>query len=248
MKSGFLFLAVLLSCAASAQTVVSLHDQAVDPAQRAVDIMAGPAWERARYFSFTFNVEREGQVLASFPQRWDRVTGDYRVEGRDPRGDQFVVIMNVNTKKGRGWRNGTAVEDPSELLELGARRFANDTFWLLMPLKSLESTVKRESVGERTDSCGRTWDVMKLTFEQANLPAGTNWMWVNRDTGLVEEWDMRLEGSNPDDSPTSVYFHDYKRVAGILFSMRREVRGKNQNIRIDDLVVTPDVPAGSFAK
>ncbi|HKO55862.1 MAG TPA: hypothetical protein VJ276_08280, partial [Thermoanaerobaculia bacterium] len=176
-------------------------------------------------------------------------TGDYRVQGKDQKGDDFVVVMNTNTKQGKAWKNGVEATDAAELLTLGYRRFINDTYWLLMPLKSMDPGVKRENVGERTDSCGRTWDVVKLSFENVGLtPGDVYWMWVNRDSGIVEEWDMKLEGSNPNDSPTSVYFHDYKRVGDVLISTRREIRGRNQNIRLDDLVVSSTVPAGAFTK
>jgi len=40
--------------------------------------------------------------------------------------------------------------------------------------------------------------------------------------------------------------HDYRRVGGLLISTRREMKGKNQFIRLDDLVVSKDVPAGAF--
>ena len=219
-----------------------------DVARRAIDVLAGPAWEKARYLAFTFNVEREGKIAASFPQRWDRFTGDYRVSGKNQQGEDFLVIMNVNTKQGKGWKNGKLAENPADLLTLGYRRFINDTYWLLMPLKSLDPGVHRESAGDRTDSCGRTWDLVKLSFDQGVglTPADNYWMWVNRDSGIVDEWDMKLQGSNPTDSPLEVMFHDYHRIGGLLISTRRELRGKNQVIKLDDVTVSESVPAGAF--
>lgn len=219
-------------------------------ARRAIDVLAGPAWEKARYFSFTFNVLRNGQRVVSFPQRWDRYTGDYRVSGRDQKGSQFEVIMNVNTKKGKGWRDGVEATDPTELLELGYRRFINDTYWLLMPLKSMDPGVHREYAGERTDSCGKTWDLVKLSFDPGVGITSKDqyWMWVNRDSGVVDEWDMKLEGSKPDDSPVTVYFHNYNRYNGLLISTQREVRGRGQTIGLDDLVVSSETPKGVFEK
>src|SRR3712207_4337744 len=77
-----------------------------DVARRAIDVLAGPAWDQARYFAFTFNVERDGKIAASWNQRWDRFTGDYRVSGKNRDGQDVVVVMNVNTRQGRAWRNG----------------------------------------------------------------------------------------------------------------------------------------------
>jgi len=233
-------LSVLIATSALAQ-----QKTADDLARRAIDVLAGPAWERARYFEFTFNVERGNERVTSFPQRWDRTTGTYRVSGRDPKGNDFVAIMNVNTKKGRAWLNGEEVHDSrlDDTLALGYRRWANDTYWLLMPLRIIDAGVKREAVGERTDSCGRTWDVVKVTLE-----SDTSWAWINRDSGIVEEWDMRPQGVPPDEPPVQVMFHDYARYAGLLISTRREVRNKNQTVRLDDLKVSSEVPKGAFEK
>jgi hypothetical protein len=220
-----------------------------DVARRAVDMLAGPAWEKARYIAFTFNVVSGGRITTSFPQRWDRFTGEYRVSGRDQQGNDFVVVMNTNTKQGHAWKNGNEVTDPS-MFELGYRRFINDTYWLLMPIKSMDPGVHREYVGERTDSCGHTWDVVKLGFDQGiGLTPGDNyWMWVNRDTGVVDEWDMHLQNMKPEELPLNVYFHDFKRVGGLLLSTRRELRGKNSMIELADVQVLPDVPKGAFEK
>ncbi|MEA2237627.1 MAG: hypothetical protein QOC81_2351 [Thermoanaerobaculia bacterium] len=219
-------------------------------ARRSIDILGGPAWEKARYLSFTFNLERNGQTSASFAQQWDRTTGLYRVSGKDPKGVPFVVVENVKTKSGRAWQNGVEVRDPAalqELMTLGYRRFINDTYWLLMPLKMLEPGVRRSAMGERTDACGRKWDVVRIIFDQSpGVPTDTYWAWINHDSGIVEEWDMKLAGTPADQLPVEVFFHDFRRVGGVLISTRREVKGKNQIVRLDDLVILPEVPKGAF--
>ena len=111
-------LAVLLGFAAAA--VAQPTPSVDDVAKRAIDVMAGPAWEKARYIAFTFNVERDGKLAASFPQRWDRYTGNYRVSGQTREGVPFEVVMNVNSRSGHGSQNGTAVTDPAELAKFGA--------------------------------------------------------------------------------------------------------------------------------
>jgi hypothetical protein len=221
-----------------------------DVARHTFDMLAGPAWEKARYIAFTFNVVRGGASVVQYPQRWDRYTGDYRVSGHDPKGIPFLIIMNVNTRKGRAWKDDKEVENPTELLDLGYRRFINDTYWVLMPIKSLDPGVHREYVGDRHDSCGQSWDVVKLTFDAGVglTPQDQYWMWVNRDTGLTDEWDMKLTGSKPEDPALRVYFHDFRRIGGLLLSTRREMRDKNQEIHLDDIQVLSEVPAGAFAK
>jgi hypothetical protein len=223
-----------------------------DIARRAANIHGGDlAWERARYVAFTYNVERDGKIISSYPQRWDRYTGQYRVSGKMKDGTSFDVTLNVNTKMGHGAMNGVEVKDAArfkELFDLGYRRYLNDTYWLLMPLKMLDPGVHRAYDGERTDSCGRTWDLLKLTFDAGvgMSPGDVYWPWINRDTGMVEEWDMKLQSAKPDEPTMQVLFRDYRRIGGLLISTRREVRGKNQFIRLDDIKILPEVPKDAF--
>ncbi|HEX2061340.1 MAG TPA: hypothetical protein VHK90_11410, partial [Thermoanaerobaculia bacterium] len=64
--------------------------------------------------------------------------------------------------------------------------------------------------------------------------------------GLVDEWHMKLEGSKPEDEPGVVLFRGYRRFGGLLISTRREIKGRNQFIRLDDVVVSREVPTGTF--
>lgn len=210
-------------------------------------MLAGPAWDDARYFAFTFNVEREGKIVASYAQQWDRFTGDYAVSGKTRDGDDLRVVMNVNTREGKAWRNGQPVADPAELLRFGYQRFINDTYWLLMGFKTFDPGVTLAYDGERV-SGERVHDVVRLSFAGVGLtPGDVYWMWVNRDTGLVDEWHMKLQGSKPEDAPSVVLFRDYRRIGGLLISTRREIRGRNQFIRLDDVVVLKEVPGAAFS-
>jgi hypothetical protein len=237
------FLSLVLAAAVSAQP------SADAVARRAIDVLAGPAWDDARYLAFTFNVEREGKNVASWAQRLDRFTGDYRVAGRNRDGEDVVVVMNVNTKQGKAWRNGEEVADNAKLLEFGYGRFINDTYWLLMGFKSFDPGVTREYAGEKTDACGQVHDVVRFSFADVGLtPGDVYWMWVNRDSGLVDQWHMKLQGSKPEDAPSVVLFRDYRRVGGLLISTKREIQGRNQFIRLDDVTVAREVPAGAFGR
>ena len=215
--------------------------------QRAIDMLAGPAWNDARYLAFSFNVEREGKIVASWKQEWDRFTGDYAVSGKNRDGDDVRVVMNVNTKQGTAWKSGQPVADPAELLKLGYGRFINDTYWLLMGFKSFDPGVTRTHDGEKTNDCGAVYDVVRFSFQDVGLtPGDMYWMWVNRRTGLIDQWHMKLEGSKPDDAPSVVMFRDYRRVGGLLISRRREIVGGTTFILLDDVVVARELPAGAF--
>jgi hypothetical protein len=225
-------------------------DPAADAlAKRTIEAQGGAAWDKARYLSFTFVVERDGKVAASFPQQWDRVTGDYRVSGVDPKGVPFTVVLNTKTRTGRAWQKGVEIKELpalTDLLALGYRRYNNDTYWLLMPLKMLEPGVHRTSGGERSDAAGHKWDVVRLTFDPSLEITYVVWAWINHESGLVDEWDMKAPAAQVTDQPVEVFFHDFQRVSGVLISMSREVKGKNQTVRFTDLQILPATPKGAF--
>ena len=77
--------------AAPTMPSVAPPDPAADAlAKRTIEAQGGAAWDKARFFSFTFVVERNGQAAASFPQQWDRVTGNYRVSNGLAEGDRVL--------------------------------------------------------------------------------------------------------------------------------------------------------------
>jgi hypothetical protein len=240
-----LLVATLLVCC----SIVPAEAQqtADDVARRAIDVLAGPAWEKARYFAFTFNVERDGKIAASFPQRYDRYTGMYRVSGRNAKGEDYVVVMNVNDRSGKAWVNGVQVVESADLLTTGYRRFINDTYWLLMPLKSMDPGVNRELASPSSTDCG-VHDVVKLSFNAGVglTPGDQYWMWVNRDTGLVDQWHMKLQNMKAEEEPSVVLFRDYRRFGGLLISTKREIKGRPQRILLDDIVVSSEVPKDAF--
>jgi len=229
---------------AQAQPAVSLAPR--DIASRAINVMAGPAWEKARYFSFSFNVERGGKIAASFPQRWDRYNGDYRVSGKDREGHDFDIRMNLNTRQGTALLDGKPVADPTELLKRGYGRFINDTWWLLMPLKLLDPGTKLENAGVKQDECGLSHDVLRLSFEQGVglTPGDQYWVWISRDSGLVDRWEMLLQDSK-DERRTVVFLRGYGRYAGLILSTLKE-EDNGIRIRLADLVVSTEVPVGAF--
>ncbi len=171
------------------------------------------------------------------------------MSGKDQQGREFLVVMNTNTKKGKAWINGAPAidKDLEDMLTLGYRRFINDTYWLLMPLKMLDPGVHR-TFEETKVLDEHTYDVVKLSFDPGvGLTSSDQyWAFINRDSGLVDQWHMKLQGSKPEDPPLIVVFHDFKKVGGLNISTRRVIAGKNQTVSLDDLVVSNDVPADAF--
>ncbi len=230
----------------------SRADEAVQPsadavAARAFELMAGPSWEKARYIAFTFGVQREGKIVASYAQRLDRYTGDYRVSGRNREGKDFIVVMNINTKAGRGWLDGVEVSDPKDLLVTGYRRYINDTYWLLMPLKLRDPGVRLESAGQVTDG-SRVIDVLRLNFDQGvGLTSGDQyWVGIDRETGMAVTWEMKLQNSKPDEPNGKFNLRKYERRGGLLLSTVKEAADGKSQIMLTDVTVSSEVPKDAF--
>jgi len=224
-------------------------DDAQSIAARSIDFMAGGEWQKVRYISFAFNVVRGGNIAASFPQRFNPSTGDYRVSGKDKEGHAFVILMNVYTQKGKAWIDGKEATDSKAWLEKGYGRFINDTYWLLMPHKLLDPGVHLESTGEKSDPAGHVYDVLKLSFDTVGLTPGDQyWVWIDRDTHLVRYWEMLLQDMKRDEAPKRWTFHDFERKGGLLLSTRKTSEDGTTEIRLSDLDVRQDVPAGAFEK
>ncbi|MBI2214057.1 MAG: hypothetical protein HYU52_10460 [Acidobacteria bacterium] len=243
MKLRNSFMLVLLTAAALTTTA---EDPARAAAQRAFDAHAGKAWEPARYFAFTFAVEREGKLAASFDHRLDRYTGEYRVSGKDKDGNDFVIRMNVNTREGKAWVAGKPVEELKPWLERGYGRFINDVYWLLMPTKLLDDGTHLEYAGVQEEG-GRSYDVVKLTFDNVGLtPGDIYWPWIDRESGSVDRWDMLLEGMKRDDPKRVFRFSEWKTIGGIRFSTVRTSDDGKTRILLQNIDVQREVPASAL--
>lgn len=245
MIRKFLSVAALLSLCA-----FGIHaDDAGSVAARSMDFMAGAEWPEVHYIAFTFNVVRGGKIAASYPQRLNPVSGDYRLSGKTKEGQQFVVLMNVYTRAGMAWVDGELAADSKPWLDKGYGRYINDTYWLLMPHKLLDPGVHLESTGEKSDLSGHVYDVLKMSFDAVGLTPGDQyWVWIDRDTHLIRYWEMLLQDKKADEKPSKWTFHDFERKGGLLLSTRKTSEDGATEIRLDDLDVRRDVPAGAFSK
>jgi hypothetical protein len=171
--------------------------KAVAIADKVMTALGGQkAWAGTRFLRFDFAVEREGKSLVSRAHTWDKWTGRYRLEGLTKEGDPYVVLMNLNTKKGDAWLKGKKVlgEERKKQLDEAFAAWTNDTYWLLMPYKLHDAGCNLALAGEEKKD-GKVWDKLLLTFENVGLtPKDKYWVYVNRETGLVDRWDFVLKG------------------------------------------------------
>ena len=206
------------------------------------------AWEKARQFQFDFVVVKRGAEVARFSHAWDRYTGDYRLRGVDKAGAPYTVYFNVQTRAGKAYVNGVAVEGDERDKRVGSayERFINDTYWLLAPWKIFDPGVHLAYDSERSCPGGGTCDVVKLSFENVGLtPKDVYWMWIARDPRRMVQWQYVLGGAS--DPPTAAAWKDWQKVGGIMLSLDKPLSGEPFEIRFDKVSVKPSRDDALFA-
>jgi hypothetical protein len=243
-----LALTVLAPVALLAQSPASPSDpKAVAVADRVLEALGGrQAWDAVRYLRFDFSVEREGKVVMNRTHWWDKGTGQYRVEGRTPEGDAFVVLMNLNTQQGTAHLKGTKLEgdQEKEFLKRGYGAWVNDTYWLLMPYKMKDPGVILGYGGEAAAE-GETWDKVVLTFDNVGLtPKDRYWAFVNKRTGLVDRWEYVLKGGPG--PATAWLWKDWQKHRGVLLAHQRVNPKDGSRIFFPVLEALASVPDAVF--
>lgn len=185
-------------------------------AQRLVDAHGADAWASLPYLRFDFAVEGEGQTQLVARNLWNRRTGAYRVELPDTL--QTVIVVQTNDSQpgsvaGTVYQNGEEVSGDTreQMLKTGYQRFINDTYWLLAPLKVFDEGVNRSYVADSSDA---EHDVLHLTFGDVGLtPDDEYWLYVNKDTGLLDRWAFRLQSMPDDATPAAFDWTGYKTLS-----------------------------------
>jgi hypothetical protein len=217
-------------------------------ADRVMEALGGTdAWNKTRYLRFDFAVDRGGKTVMRRSHTWDKWTGRYRVEGPTREGVPFVILMDLNTRDGSAWLDGKKVEgeELKKQLERGYGMWVNDTYWLLMPYKMRDPGVILSYAGEEKGDRGATYDKVKLTFDNVGLtPRDAYWVWVNRDTGMVDRWDFVLKGEAV--PPTTYTWTGWKKHGGIMLAGERMNPADGRKLLLPDIAVLESVPDSVF--
>ncbi len=199
------------------------------------------AWDETRYIAWNF--------FGSSRHIWDKHTGNVRIEYADREtGEQIILLMNINTLKGRAWRSGNEVADAEalkEMLKRGKGAWINDGYWLFMPYKLKDPGVTLKYLGEQMMEDGRPAEVVQLTFtDVGNTPQNKYHVYIAKDTKLVEQWDYF---SNADDVEPrfKIPWQDWKRHGRIMLSGGRGERN-GRALKHTDIAVFDELPESIF--
>ena len=197
-------------------------EKAVAIADEVMEALGGQsAWDNTRCLTWSF-----------FGQRthvWDKFTGNLRYENEDT-----LVLMNLNTKKGRAWKNGKELIDPDALEEAlysTESRWINDSYWVFMPYKLKDQGVTLKYLGRDTTEAGIEADVLELTFESVGrTPENKYEIFVDAESRLVTQWNYYRKASDPEPR-FKVPWLDWTRKGQILLSANRGER-KHENVAV----------------
>jgi hypothetical protein len=162
---------------------------------------------------------------------WDKWTGDIRLEHQDQ-----VILMNLNTHKGRAWKAGAEVthaDSLAPLLKFGYEAWVNDSYWVFMPYKLKDSGVTLKYMGEGQMADSSAAEILQLTFAGVGVtPENKYLVYVDKKTRLVGQWDYFEKAS--DEAPrVSSPWQNWARYGKILLSDGRG-RGKHTEIAVFD--------------
>lgn len=180
-------------------------------------------WDNTRYVRWRF-----------FGRRlhvWDKWTGNLRVERTDE-----TVLMNLNTKQGRAWKNGEEVTHPDSLaksLKGGYEAWVNDSYWVFMPYKLKDSGVTLKYMGEGKMADSSAAEILQLTFENVGVtPQNKYLVYVDKNTKLVSHWDY-FTNANDEQPRVSNVWGNWQQYGRIMLSDDRG-RGKHTELAAFD--------------
>ena len=183
---------------------------------------------------FSFVVKDADKTVFEARHRWDIKNGRSRIRWADKAGDRFEAWLDVGTKNAVGTKNGTLVSgaEQAALSAAAYRRYINDTYWLMMPLKLFDPGTTLIAEDKETVD-GVLYQILRLSFDDVGLTPGDVYRLYIDDGGFrIHGWQMRLQGRS--DRPSYVTWEDYRPVGPLLLSHRHRIEGTARQILIED--------------
>ena len=209
IKSLLLF-AILFTVSIQAQTS---SEKAKEIALEVMKTMGGVKnWNNTHFIKWDFGKRT---------LYWDKWTGDVRVENPE---QNLVVLVNINTLKGKAFKNGELVENTEEtkkLLQQGKEWWINDSYWLTMPWKLLDPGVQLIHIGTDKLPNGHTADVLQMTFENVGVtPENKYLIYVDQQEHLVKQWSY-FPKFNDKTPKFTMAWNNYQKAGNVLLSFDR---------------------------
>ena len=131
-------------------------------------------WPGVSRLKFTFHVERPDGQASSVQHDWNLRTGEDAVTANGQ--TTTVNVFAYDASKA------------TEAETAAFRRWTNDSYWLLMPLKLGDPGARVALAGEEEIE-GAKYTVLRLTFDNVGLTPGDAYMLYVDAEGLIRRWD-----------------------------------------------------------
>lgn len=199
--------------------------KAIALADRVMEAMGGRKnWDKTRFISWNF--------FGSRHLTWDKWTGDVRI---DYLRTKQVILLNVNTEKGRVQKNGEELTQPDSIaryVKQAKSAWINDSYWLVMPFKLKDSGVTLSYIGPEATQDNQMAEKVQLTFDKVgDTPQNKYFVWISPESGLVTQWAYFAKAEN--EQPNFILpWKNYQKHGSILLSGDRGER-KLTEIKVD---------------
>ena len=216
---------------------------------KVVAAMGGAAWDHARFIKFTFVVKR-GEVRQNVRTHyWDRYGQRSRMEGPSKDGKPVVAIADHRTKEGQATLDGQLLfdKDAKKYIDIAYGALINDSYWLFMQFKLKDPGVRLRYEGEKKAG-PVTYDMVLVSFDDGIGITSKDryWLYINRDSKLIERWSYVLEGQGASASPTAWQWVDWSTVAGMKLALRKTQPEGEAEILLEDVRVLDSLPESTF--
>ena len=144
-------------------------------AQKMLFAVDKAAWDTTDVVSFNFRGEHE--------HLWDKKRHYAQTEW-----ENYKAIFDVNTIKGKIWKDGTEITDAKEADELIKKAwhfFLNDSYWLNPVVKIYDPGVSRKIV-----KLDNGENALMATYSSGGVTPGDSYLWILDKNGLPKAWQM----------------------------------------------------------
>ncbi len=203
-------------------------------AQKVFEAHGGPAFPTIERIEFTFDVQADNQSVMTARHDWNLVENTDRIQWTTPDGTRLDLVFRLDTGTVDGTANDVPITDDqrAHLAPDAYRRWINDTYWLLMPLKLQDPGVILTLEEPRTID-DRTYQILHLSFENVGLTPGDQyWLYIDPDTYHIARWDMLLENQTP--PPTTILWENYQPSGPLNISTVRRWPDNSRQIVLEN--------------
>lgn len=237
-KLGWLIFACVVVCLPTQNFAQSPNNAGRELAMKVMHALGGlENWEKTKELVFDFVVESEGKEVTRRSHVWNRATNGYSLLWKSNQDGKAyrIEFSDIYQKTGQVWIDDQTPPDSTrlQLLERGYALFINDTYWLIMPFKLLDSGVKLQEAPAENKN-GVDYRVLHLAFENVGLTPGDQyWLWIDPVSFRIYGWRYKLESGRE-----GVYlWENYQPLGAVTLPLRRVSEDGKRTIWFDKVRV-----------